>query len=55
MAWLSLEYQSWEGNHKKLIATADTLMLDYNRSYKANVFFESNGGTAKGTVNVTLK
>lgn len=55
MAWLSLEYQSWEGNHKKLIATADTLMLDYNRSYKANVFFESNGGTAKVEVTIKIK
>lgn len=53
--WLSLEYSTWEGNHKKLVVTADTTMLDYNKVYKANVFFESNGGYDKVEVVINIK
>jgi len=53
--WCVIEYIKWEGNHKKLIVTADTTMLNYNRDYKANIFFESNGGTAKVVVTVRIK
>jgi outer membrane protein assembly factor BamB len=53
--WCVIEYLKWEGNHKKLIITADTTMLDFNRNYKANIFFESNGGTAKVVVTIRTK
>ncbi len=53
--WCVIEYLKWEGNHKKLIITADTTMLDFNRNYKANIFFESNGGTAKVVVKIRTK
>ena len=55
MTWLSLEYNNWVGNHKKLTITADTTLLDYNRDYKANIFFESNGGLATVTVKIRTK
>ncbi len=54
-SWCVIEYVKWEGNHKKLIVTADTTMLDFNREYKANIFFESNGGTAKVVVKIKIK
>ncbi len=54
-AWLALEYSNWEGNHKKLVITADTTLLDYDKQYKANVFFESNGGTAQVEVKIRTK
>lgn len=54
-SWLSLEYTSWEGNHKKLIITGDTTMLEYNKPYKANIFFESNGGYERVEVTVRIK
>ncbi len=53
--WCVIEYTTWEGNHKRLMVTADTTMLDYNRDYKANIFFESNGGTDKVVVTVQTK
>lgn len=54
-SWLSLEYTSWEGNHRKLVITGDTTMLDYNKPYKANVFFESNGGYDRAEVTIRIK
>ena len=53
--WLNLEYTSWDGDHKILVVTADTTMLDYNKLYKANIFFESNGGYDKVEVTVSIK
>jgi outer membrane protein assembly factor BamB len=53
--WLTLEYNAWEGNHKKLTITADTTMLDYNKTFKANIYFESNGGYEKVEVVIRIK
>lgn len=54
-SWLNLEYTTWEGNHKKLIITGDTTMLDYNKTFKANIFFESNGGYETVEVSIRIK
>lgn len=54
-SWLTAEYLTWEGNHKVLKITADTTILEYNKQYKANLRFYSNGGEANVVILIRTK
>jgi outer membrane protein assembly factor BamB len=54
-SWLTAEYLSWTGNHKVLKITADTTILEYNKQYKANLRFYSNGGEANAVILIRTK
>lgn len=54
-SWLTAEYIVWEGNHRVLKITADTTILEFDKQYKANLRFYSNGGEANVVILVRTK